>query len=230
MYQPYLTQREFYSFYDVSRIISEDKFPGIRGAAALQVEQDMRARGNDPASLMVAISLVEADDYAQKTITATTTYDGITPYNANRLVVDITAITDEATFTLEGSRDDTTYRAIESSVDGKAVKIVTQSDSEYVDFFTSKYEYVRLKVVTSSSLTFTAFVIDATLDMLTMYKMIEIGAMPYAGNPEADELSAYAKAMYSQTIQSLTIDADVDGDGEIEDGEDNSVSQIIGYR
>jgi len=230
MFTPYLTQREFYSFYDVSRIISEDKFTGVRGAAALQVEQDLRARGNDPASLMVPIFLVGTTDYATVTLSSSDTYDAVAPYNANRLVVDITSITDEVTFELEGSRDNVTFRAIRSSVDDKAVKIETTSDAEHVDIFTSKYEHVRLKVTTSTSVTFTAFVVDATLDMLTMYKTIELGCMPYAGNTEADELMQYAKNMYAQTLASLTVDADVDGDGAISADEASSVPQILGYR
>jgi len=232
MFSPYLTQREFYQLYDVSRIISEDKFAGVKGAAAMQVEQDVRARGNNPASLMVPIQLNgDVDQYQQTAITSDTTYDSITPYNANRVVIDISSIgSGEVTFTLEGSRDDSIWRTIKSVVTDRDLSIKTYSDSEETDLFVTKYEYLRLKVETSVSVTFTAFVLDATPDLLTAYKTIVLGSMPYAGNEEADALIADFNQMYLMTLQSLSTDTDTDEDGEIEDGEDDTQPQMIGYR
>jgi hypothetical protein len=171
------------------------------------------------------------DQYQQTTITEDTTYASKTPYNANRLVVDISAIGDgEVTFTLQGSRDGTIWRNIKSAITDKDLSLKTYADAEETDLFITKYEYVRLVVSTSVSVTFTAFVVDATPDMLTAYKIIVLGSSPYAGNTEADALIADYQKMYSMTLQSLNTDTDTDGDGDIEDGEDNTQPQVIGYR
>lgn len=84
MFSPYLTQREFYSLYDVSRIIAEKKFSGVMGAATMQIEQDLRARGNNPSRLMVPVQLVGTSNYEQVTYTSSATGSSVTPYNANR--------------------------------------------------------------------------------------------------------------------------------------------------
>lgn len=136
----------------------------------------------------------------------------------------------EVTFELQGSRDETTWRTIDSLVSNSGISLSTMVESENVDLFVSKYEYVRLVVTTSVSVTFTAFVVDATLDMLVMYKMLHLGCLPYAGNPEADEMILNAKSMYSSTLQSLSIDTDIDGDMAIESGEENTQPIAIGYR
>ena len=93
-----------------------------------------------------------------------------------------------------------------------------------------QYAYYRLNVTTSVSVTYTAFMVDGSVDELVMLKTCELAYLPHIGDDTIAERYIEMRNLYNESISALAADYDSDGDGEIDTDEQNTTPRQTAYR
>ena len=130
-----------------------------------------------------------------------------------RLVIDTSAVTDEATFTLEGSADDgDNYTTIKNDI------IVTEI-GEYTCTFEDTYKKYRL--TKSGTITFTAYLVETTWELPHKYLTLSIiyKALEALKGDFYMDKRLYYEAKFESAFKNATYSYDETDDNEIGRGE-----------
>lgn len=212
----YVTPTELLRFYSISRFAKEEQ--AIReklAAATYTLGRDLRARGYDVSRLQTPLMFDDADDFTVVTKTADYTSEELEAVNETRFVVKADTDT-QSTFTLEGSDDETIWRSI-PDMTGADISLSTNGAGTYSALFIDRYKYLRYKLATSASITYTVYLIDPAVDSLIMDKAVELLLLPFIDKDTTIQ-SVYERACeaYRTGLQALVTDYETD-DGVVTD-------------
>lgn len=218
MFACYVSPDEFYAAYDVRQWIEPSETDTkLRNAAAI-VANDLRSRGVDTSRLMPPTMLNSDTLYGESTETADKTFSAVTAVNVGRMVVEVTS-GGPSVFTLEGSKDGTTYFSIRDISTGTEAALDCPGAGLYSFTFFEQYSYFKLSVETDDPVTFRAYLIDTSLDELIIFKTLETGLfLVLDADDRAKDMYDRARVKYEELATSLKFRYDADGDGS-DDGE-----------
>jgi hypothetical protein len=214
MFTCYLTPEEFYAAHQVQQWILPELCDQRLRNAALVVADDLRRRGVDTGRLQSPTMLVGTTQYERVTKSSNYTGGAVASVAASsRLVVEVDT-GGFATFKLEGSKDQTVWRRLNSVVTGQELAIQVNDAGTYSGRFFESYPYYRVALETDESITFTAYLVDASVDMLVEYRALEDGFFLVLDIDErTQQLYDAARERYSELVNSIKAEYDHDGDG-----------------
>lgn len=214
MFTCYLTPEEFYAAHQVQQWILPELCEQRLRNAALVVADDLRRRGVDTGQLQSPTMLVGSTQYERVTKSANYTGDATAKVVASsRLVIEVDS-GGYAEFYLEGSKDQITWRRLNSVVTGQTLQIQVNDAGTYSGRFFESYDYYRVVLVTDEAVTFTAYLVDASVDMLVEYRALEDGFFLVLDIDErTQQLYDAARERYSELVNSIKAEYDQDGDG-----------------
>lgn len=228
----YVTDQEFYAKYDIAHWIPHDTIQRRLRDAALEVADDLRSRDVNISRLMVPIMLT-GGLYEVVTKTANWQSAEITgAYNASRFIVDVRdSSASSLSFGLRGSMDGATWVDVLDVQDGIPLSIVPPGIGLYSVRFFEKYERYRMSVTTDASVSFTAYLVDSSVDNLIIWKAIQNGMYPLLDkDTRSVDLYDTARSEYNDAIANMRADIDEDGDNAISSGESNLRHQPLLFR
>ena len=229
MIRNFITPEEFYNRHPVRQLVDSAALPGILGAAAGVVGEELRSQGNLRTGFQLPIMFESIDLYEPIAFTADTTSTSAASKESSRLVADCTVAPEGTTYvTLEGCYDatpdgDTIWFPI-VDLQGDAVIIdVLAVELKSCPFITSAVTY-RYKVFTTDTVTMRVYLVDGSIDELIRYKALEIALEPLIDGSNERIWNYYqlARERYSETLQKLHAAYDSDEDGTIDTDETNT--------
>ena len=218
MFTCYVTPDEFYAGRSgIEHWIPSETCEGVLRNAAMAVADDFRSRGIDISRLHTPVML-EGDLYDYVTKTADYTGSAISAGNASRLVIECTDADDTCTFYVEGSKDNSTWSRLRNVVDGLPMALELAGEGLYTSRFFEKYAYYRLKLVTSASVTFSAYMVDGSPDALIVWKAIENAMyLVLDADTRTQELYDAAREQYDRLMAQLVTDYGyINDDGDVD--------------
>jgi hypothetical protein len=214
MFTSYLTPEEFYAAHQVQQWILPELCEQRLRNAALVVADDLRRRGVDTARLQAPVMLVGTSLYGRVTKSTDYTGDAMTAVVASsRLVIEVDS-GGYASFKLEGSKDKITWRRLNSVVTGQALEIEVNEEGTYSARFFEQYPYYRIVLTTDEAITFTAYLVDASVDMLVEYRALQDGMFLVLDiDDRTQQLYDASRERYDELVNSIKAEYDTDGDG-----------------
>jgi len=211
MFTCYLTPEEFFASRDAKQWFPADVEQKLRNAAII-VSDDLRRRGVDPSRLMPATQLVGTDLYERVT-KSSFTGDAVACSAASRVVVEVDS-EEFCTFYLEGSKDETIWRRIRSTITPDALRIEVSGAGTFSQRFAEQYPYYRLVMTSDDDIIFTAYLVDDSATRLIEFKAIEEAMFLVLDlDTRTQQLYDASREQYSRLIESIKAAYDSDGDG-----------------
>jgi hypothetical protein len=230
MFTNYVTDREFYAAYPMEQWIPRETIEQRLRDAARAVASDLRSSGVDTLKIMIPI-MFTGELYATETQSGAWESDAVTPYNASRLVIQTVSQEGNASFTLQGSKDSTTYHSVVDVQDGMPLTVVSPGEGIVTGKFFEKYRAMKLVLDADDTIKFSAYVVDDSPSELIMWKAVITGLFPLLSrDTRVEDLYDTAKHEYNSKLASIRIDYDRDASNSISESEADSRRQVVLYR
>jgi len=187
---------------DLSDIINEAKSEMI---------DDIIDRGQQPRRLCKRLSL-------QTPVTKTSVFTGKVSAEdyagRRRLVIDVTAISGDAEFTLQGTDDESTYEDI--------VSIPVSGEGQFTTKFDKTYKKYRLKLTSVTSITYSAYLIETNYETAHRYKVLSMAFNKLRYRISDDNFNAKYREyeeIYQKKLDTMRFFYDRDDSGTITEDE-----------
>lgn len=170
--------------------------------AKLILEQDVKNKGYKLRWLCTTLPLTDG------------TKSVLDKFERTRLVVNVSALTDEATFILSGTNDDSdeTYTEILNGIG-----IAEKGIHEYS--FSQTFNYYKLDA--TGTVTFTAFLVEKSFELVHLYLSLALvyKQLQALEGDMWNSKAEYYYQMYHHTLEALQFSYDLNEDGEIDEEE-----------
>ena len=131
-----------------------------------------------------------------------------------RVVIETTALTDEATILFEGTDDasDETWTTIKSDI------VITEI-GEYTFKINDTYKYYRLTA--TGTITYTGYLVETSWELSHLYKSLELiyHSINALSGDVYSEKAMYYRDLFNSVFQNAPYSYDADDDGEVEHSE-----------
>jgi hypothetical protein len=148
-----------------------------------------------------------------------------------RFCVNASSVTDNVTFTLYGSNDETTFVQVKGiKPDGTVINNIVLTQNGEDSFVVQKaYDYYYIWV--SGTASFEAYMVETTFELPVLYKAIEYIYKDLQGEPGSnfDAKAEFYAGMYNDAFNTALYSYDKDLSGDIEDTEQDNNMQVLRY-
>ena len=211
----YVKEDELLRFYSVANFADAGEIPQRIISAVYIFSQELRRRGVDPATVQPPRMFDSLAALAKVSKSADYTSASLTGGNESRFVFNVTS--GSGSVELLGSIDDSTWYPVKG-LDGNPIIYTFGGPELFTTMFYEKYTYYKY-AVTTADIEYCPYLVDASVDACIMAKAVELLMLPVIDqNTTAKELYQIASTDYEESLRKLVMDADVDSDGDVDEG------------
>jgi len=217
----YVEPQECYWFHpNIQRFIKSDddlRF-ALRGAA-YHIGEQLRRKGIDPAKIQTPLMLTGATTYTRTAFTVDTTGTGKDAVNESRIVVDSSE--GSMKVTLQGATDDTGATWVDVlGLDQQPITIEVSGSAIQSAIVAQRFPAYRYVLADVSACTASIYMVDSGPDEPMRYWALRNCLLPILDR-EATVQIVYDELgkLFTESMQSLALDYDVDGSGDVDEDE-----------
>lgn len=190
-------------------------------AAEREVREILRARRANTRTLQIPAML--AGTFPVPTSVSANTTGASATVRGTRYVVEVFTDGTNAVFSLEGSEDNTNWRTVYDRLTGTGISIEATGAGIYSAPFAEAFPYYRYNVTTDVNISFLPYLVDSSLDLLIEYKTLELIYQDHVGDERVDRKYDAALMKFEKLLSTLAADVDADGDGTVDDEEQDAL-------